>query len=54
MILNDYLICLICTRGSTIKRTFQSGGEAPNGKIPFSIDGKGGEIYQMQRIEAWF
>jgi hypothetical protein len=26
MLLNDYLICLIFTRGSTIKRIFQVGG----------------------------
>jgi hypothetical protein len=29
------------------KRTVQSGGEAPDGKIPLSIDDKGGEIYQI-------
>jgi hypothetical protein len=36
------------------KRTVQSGGAALDGKIPLSIDDKGGEIYQMQRTEAWF
>jgi hypothetical protein len=33
------------------KRTVQSGGAAPDGKIPFPLMTKG-EIYQMQRIEA--
>jgi hypothetical protein len=41
MLLNAYLICLICTRGSTIKRTIQSGGEALDGKIPFPLMTKG-------------
>jgi hypothetical protein len=54
MILNSYLICLRCTRGSTIKRTVQLGGASPGWKNTFVIDDKGGEIYQMQRIEAWF
>jgi hypothetical protein len=47
------------------KRTVQSGGAAPDGKIPFPLMTKGerfircrgqrhGSIYQMQRIEAWF
>jgi hypothetical protein len=47
------------------KRTVQSGGAAPDGKIPFPLMTKGerfiirawfqGEqIYQMQRTEAWF
>jgi hypothetical protein len=35
MLLNAYLIFLICTQGSIIKRTVQSGGATPNGKIPF-------------------
>jgi hypothetical protein len=35
-------------------QTSQLGGADPNGKIPLSIDDKGGEIYQMQRTEAWF
>jgi hypothetical protein len=35
--LNAYLIFLLCTRGSTIKRKFQSGGKALDGKIPFSL-----------------
>ena len=64
MLLNAYLICLRFTRGSTIKRKFQversvSGrvqlvGAAPDGKIPLSLMTKGGEIYQIQRTEAWF
>jgi hypothetical protein len=29
-------------------------GSSPRWKDTFSIDDKGGEIYQMQRIEAWF
>ena len=29
-------------------------GCSPRWKDTFSIDDKGGEIYQMQRIEAWF
>jgi hypothetical protein len=36
------------------KRTVQSEGTTPDGKIPLSIDDKGGEIYHMQRTEAWF
>jgi hypothetical protein len=54
MLLNAYLICLIFTQGSTIKRTIQvgisvsgrvqSGGEAPDGKIPFPLMTKG-EIF---------
>jgi hypothetical protein len=48
------------------KRTVQSGGATPDGKIPLSLmtkgerfircrgQGMGGEIYQMQRTEAWF
>ena len=61
MLLNAYLICLRCTRGSTIKRTVQVGrsdesvrGSKPEWKDIFSIDDKGGEIYQMQRTETWF
>jgi hypothetical protein len=34
------------------KRIVQSGGASPGWKDTFSIDDKGGEIYQMQRIEA--
>jgi hypothetical protein len=59
MLLNAYLICLRCTRGSTIKRTVQVGrsdssvrGSSPGWKDTFSIDDKGGEIYHMQRTEA--
>ena len=29
-------------------------GHNPRWKDTFSIDDKGGEIYQMQRTEAWF
>ena len=54
MLLNGYLICLICTQGSTIKRTIQVGrsdssvkGRNPRWKDIFSIDDKGEEIYQM-------
>jgi hypothetical protein len=61
MVLNAYLICLRGTRGSTIKRTVQVGrsddsvrGSNPEWKDTFAIDDKGGEIYQMQRTEAWF
>ena len=54
MILNDYLICLRCTRGSTMKMTVQLGGAAPDVKIPLLLMTKGGEIYQMQRTEVWF
>jgi hypothetical protein len=59
MLLNAYLICLRFTQGSTIKRTVQVGrsvsgrvqfrGSSPGWKDTFSIDEKGGEIYQMQR-----
>jgi hypothetical protein len=41
MLLNSYLICLRCTRGSTIKRTVQSGGATPDGKIHFPLMTKG-------------
>jgi hypothetical protein len=51
MILNAYLIYLIFTRGSTIKRTIQvgrlvsgrvqSGGASPDGKIPLPLMTKG-------------
>jgi hypothetical protein len=45
------------------KRTVQSGGAAPDGKIPLPLMTKGEiyqmqrterKIYQMQRTEAWF
>jgi hypothetical protein len=45
------------------KRTVQSGGATPDGNIPLSLMKKGErfircrgqrQIYQMQRIEAWF
>jgi hypothetical protein len=36
------------------KRTVQIGGSAPEWKDTFAINDKGGEIYQMQRTEAWF
>jgi hypothetical protein len=45
------------------KRTVQSGGATPDGKIPLPLMTKGErfircrgkrKIYQMQRIEAWF
>jgi hypothetical protein len=29
-------------------------GSSPGWKDSFAIDDKGGEIYQMQRTEAWF
>jgi hypothetical protein len=48
MLLNAYLICIRCTRGSTIKRTIQVGildelvrGVDPNGKIPLPLMIKG-------------
>jgi hypothetical protein len=44
MLLNAYLICLRCTRGSTIKRIVQLGGATPDGKIPFPLMKKG-EIF---------
>jgi hypothetical protein len=54
VILNAYLICIICTRGSTINRTVQVGrsdesvrGRNPEWKYTFGIDDKLGEIYQM-------
>jgi hypothetical protein len=54
MLLNAYLICPRCTRGSTIKRIVQVGrsdksvrGTSLEWKDTFSIDDKGGEIYQM-------
>jgi hypothetical protein len=51
--LNAYLICLRCTRGSTI-RGQSVRGSSPGWKDTFAIDDKGGEIYQMQKTEAWF
>jgi hypothetical protein len=51
--LNAYLVCLRCTLGSTI-RGKSVRGRNPGWKDTFAIDEKGGEIYQMQRIEAWF
>jgi hypothetical protein len=51
--LNAYLICLRCTQGSTIRGQSVRGSN-PGWKDTFAIDDKGGEIYQMQRIEAWF
>ena len=54
MIFNDYLIFLICTRGSTINRKIQFGrsvlgrvllgGEALDGNIPFPLMAKGGRF----------
>jgi hypothetical protein len=51
MLLNDYLICLRCTRGTTIDRTIQVGrsvsgrvmlgGAYLDGKIPFPLMTKG-------------
>jgi len=49
--LNSYLICLTCTRGSTI-RGQSVRGSSPGWKDTFAIDEKVGEIYQMQRIEV--
>jgi hypothetical protein len=37
MFLNAYLICLICTQGSTIKRKVQLGGATSDGKIPLPL-----------------
>ena len=51
--MNAYLICLRCTRGSTIRGQSVRGSN-PGWKDTFAIDDKGGEIYQMQRTEAWF
>jgi hypothetical protein len=40
------------------KRTIQSGGETPDGKIPFPLMTKGKRFIickgQRQRTEAWF
>jgi hypothetical protein len=44
---NAYLICLRFTRGSTIRGQFSQGSN-PRWKDTFSIDDKGGDIYQMQ------
>jgi hypothetical protein len=41
MLLNDYFICLRCTQGSTIKRTVQLGGVAPDGNIPLPLMAQG-------------
>jgi hypothetical protein len=40
-------------RGSITKDSSVRGSN-PRWKDTFSIDEKGGEIYQMQSIEAWF
>jgi hypothetical protein len=51
--LNAYLICLRCTRGSTIRAKYVRRS-SPGWKDTSAIDDKGGEIYQMQMTEAWF
>jgi hypothetical protein len=51
--LNAYPIFLRCTQGSTT-RGHSVRGRSPGWKDTFAIDDKGGEIYQMQRTEAWF
>jgi hypothetical protein len=48
MILNAYLICLRCTRGSTIKRTIQSGGASPDEKIHFTLMKKGNRFIRWR------
>jgi hypothetical protein len=58
MLLNSYIICLIFTRGSTIKRIIQvgrsvsrriqSGGASPDGKIPFPLMTKGGRFIRCK------
>jgi hypothetical protein len=40
-------------RGS-IPKDSSVRGSSPRWKDTFSIDDKGGEIYQMQNTEAWF
>jgi hypothetical protein len=40
-------------KGSILKYSSVRGSN-PEWKDTFSIDEKGGEIYQMQNIEAWF
>jgi hypothetical protein len=37
-----------------LKRIVQSGGVAPDGKIPFPLITKGESFYQMWMTEAWF
>jgi hypothetical protein len=43
----------ISVRGS-IPKDSSVRGSIPRWKYTFSIDDKGGEIYQMQNTEAWF
>jgi hypothetical protein len=40
-------------RGSILEQS-SVRGSIPGWKDTFSIDEKGGDIYQMQSIEAWF
>jgi hypothetical protein len=69
MLLNAYLIYLRCTRGRTIKRTVQFGGETPDGNISLPLMTKGRDLLdaedrgmilggamvtEMQRKNAWF
>jgi hypothetical protein len=41
MLLNAYLICLRCTRGSTINMIVHLEGETSDGNIPFPLMTKG-------------
>jgi hypothetical protein len=41
-------------RGVSIHKDNSVRGSNPRWKDTFSIDDKGGDIYQMQNIEAWF
>jgi hypothetical protein len=48
MLLNAYLICLRCTRGSTIKNIVRLWGLASDGNIPLPLMTKG-EIFTICR-----
>ena len=47
--MNAYIICIICTRGRTIKRIVQSGGETPYGNIPLPLMTRGERFIRCRR-----
>jgi hypothetical protein len=48
--LNAYLICLRCTRGSTI-RGQSVRGSSPGWKDTFAIDDKGGDLSDAEEMD---
>jgi hypothetical protein len=49
MLLNDYIICLRSTQGSTINRIVQSGGETLDGKMTLTLMTKGERFIRCRR-----